>query len=65
MIKLLNSDDKVVDARSMRAVFPFSTVADTIDLIVEADGATYAHTGLDYPLLAKYPTENPLAVYKE
>lgn len=45
-VQLLNSNDEVVDAGAVGAVFPFAAVADAVDFLVEAKGATRRNISL-------------------
>lgn len=46
-VQLLNSNDEVVNAGTVWAVFPFAAVADAVDFLVEAEGATRRNIDLE------------------
>ena len=45
-VKLLNSDDEIVDAGAVGAIDPLSPITDAIVFVVESDGAAYGDVGL-------------------
>lgn len=47
VVELLHGEDEVVHASAMWAVGPFAAVADTVDLVVEADRAALCDTSLE------------------